>query len=137
MPRKIAAKLASLFTVCLTAAMFAQSVQGPQERVQVERQAQASCSAALTRAAYDTPLSSASQSRVDEDSSDYDFIIKNGRIIDGAGNPWVSGDLAIRGGRIAKIGKLDRARAERRLMHMASSSRRALLTCLGNPRWPC
>ena len=113
MPRKIAAKSASLSTVCLTAAMFAQSVQGPQERVQVVRQAQASCSAALTRAAYDTPLSSASQSRIDEDSSDYDFIIKNGRIIDGTGNPWVSGDLAIRGGRIAKIGKLERARAER------------------------
>ncbi len=113
MPRKIAAKSASLSTVCLTAAMFAQSVQPPQERVQVVRQAQASCSAALPKAAYDTPLSSASQSRVDEDSSDYDFIIKNGRIIDGTGNPWVSGDLAIRGGRIAKIGKLDRARAER------------------------
>src|SRR5260370_33048980 len=113
MPRKIAAKLASLFTVCLTAAMFEQSVQGPQERVQGVRQAQASCSAALTRAAYDTPLSSASQSRGDEDSSDYDFIIKNGRIIDGAGNPWVAGCLAIREGRIATIGKVARARAER------------------------
>src|SRR5438132_12420956 len=49
-----------------------------------------------------------------EDQSDaYDVIIKNGRIIDGAGNPWVSGDLAIRGARIVKIGKLDGARAKR------------------------
>src|SRR5437870_7144719 len=43
----------------------------------------------------------------------YDFIIKNGRIIDGSGNPWVSGDLAIRGDRIAKIGKLNGANSKR------------------------
>src|SRR3989440_10726451 len=48
-----------------------------------------------------------------DDNSDYDFIIKNGRIIDGAGNPWVSGDLAIRGARIVKIGKLEGVRAKR------------------------
>src|SRR5437660_6787334 len=49
-----------------------------------------------------------------EDQSDaYDVIIKNGRIIDGSGNPWVSGDLAIRGDRIAKIGKLNGANAKR------------------------
>ena len=28
-------------------------------------------------------------------SNTYDVIIKNGRIIDGSGNPWVSGDVAI------------------------------------------
>jgi N-acyl-D-amino-acid deacylase len=38
----------------------------------------------------------------DNPSNAYDFIIKNGRIIDGSGNPWVSGDVAIRGDRIAK-----------------------------------
>jgi N-acyl-D-amino-acid deacylase len=43
----------------------------------------------------------------------YDVIIKNGRIIDGSGNPWVSGDIAIRGDRIAKIGKLEAANAKR------------------------
>ena len=46
-------------------------------------------------------------------STTYDVIIKNGRIIDGAGNPWVSGDLAIRGDRIAAIGKLKGATAAR------------------------
>jgi len=46
-------------------------------------------------------------------SNDYDVIIKNGSIIDGSGNPWVSGDIAIRGDRIAAIGKLDDARAKR------------------------
>lgn len=43
----------------------------------------------------------------------YDVIIRNGRIIDGSGNPWVSGDIAIRGERIAKVGSLDGATAKR------------------------
>ncbi|MFP3952436.1 MAG: N-acyl-D-amino-acid deacylase family protein [Candidatus Bathyarchaeia archaeon] len=34
----------------------------------------------------------------------YDLIIKNGRIIDGAGNPWYLGDIAISDGRIRGIG---------------------------------
>lgn len=43
----------------------------------------------------------------------YDTVIKNGRIIDGSGNPWVSGDVAIVGDRIAKIGKVDSSSAKR------------------------
>jgi len=43
----------------------------------------------------------------------YDIVIKNGRVIDGSGNPWVSGDVAILGDRIAKIGKLDSSGAKR------------------------
>src|SRR6266853_5485479 len=49
----------------------------------------------------------------DNPGNAYDVIIKNGRIIDGSGNPWVSGDIAIRGDRIAKIGKLDGSNAKR------------------------
>src|SRR5216684_599510 len=49
----------------------------------------------------------------DNPSNAYDVIIKNGKIIDGSGNPWVSGDIAIRGDRIAKIGKLDGFNAKR------------------------
>lgn len=45
-------------------------------------------------------------------SSSYDLIIKNGRIIDGSGNPWVSGDIGIQGARIAKIGNLERSTAK-------------------------
>jgi N-acyl-D-amino-acid deacylase len=33
----------------------------------------------------------------------YDVLIQNGKIIDGSGNPWYYGDLAIRGKRIAAI----------------------------------
>jgi N-acyl-D-amino-acid deacylase len=46
-------------------------------------------------------------------SNTYDAIIKNGKIIDGSGNPCVSGDVAIRGDRIAKIGKLNGTNARR------------------------
>ncbi len=37
----------------------------------------------------------------------YDIVIRNGRIIDGTGSPWYAGDIGIRGGRIAAIGRLD------------------------------
>ena len=33
----------------------------------------------------------------------YDVIIENGRIVDGAGNPWTYGDVGIRGDRIAAV----------------------------------
>ena len=37
---------------------------------------------------------------------EFDVVITHGRIIDGTGSPWYSGDLGIRGGRIAAIGNL-------------------------------
>lgn len=43
----------------------------------------------------------------------YDIIIKHGRIVDGTGNPWFSADIAIKDGRIAKIGHIDPGQAER------------------------
>ena len=45
----------------------------------------------------------------------YDLIIRNGHIIDGTGSPWYSGDIGIRDGKIAAIGKLDAAQAKRTL----------------------
>src|SRR5258706_13003380 len=35
--------------------------------------------------------------------STYDLVIANGRVVDGAGNAWFNGDVAIRGDRIARI----------------------------------
>ena len=43
----------------------------------------------------------------------YDLVIRNGRIIDGTGSPWYSGDIAIQGGKIAAIGQLAQAEAKR------------------------
>jgi hypothetical protein len=37
----------------------------------------------------------------------YDVVIRNGRVFDGAGNPWIRADVAIRDGRFVKIGKVE------------------------------
>jgi N-acyl-D-amino-acid deacylase len=42
-------------------------------------------------------------------SQSFDILIKNGRILDGTGNPWYSADIGIRGDRIVAIGKLSSA----------------------------
>lgn len=69
---------------------------------------------AIASAAYDSPLPSAPKAvNAEAKNDEYDVIIKNGSIVDGSGNPWVSGDLGIRGDRIAAIGKLDGAHAKR------------------------
>jgi N-acyl-D-amino-acid deacylase len=43
----------------------------------------------------------------------FDLVIRNGRIIDGTGSPWYVGDVGIRNGRIAAIGRLQEAKAKR------------------------
>jgi len=43
----------------------------------------------------------------------YDLLIRNGRVVDGTGRPGFVADVGIRGDRIARIGKLPRARARR------------------------
>src|SRR6478735_9393111 len=37
----------------------------------------------------------------------YDVVIRNGRLLDGLGNPWVRANIAIKDGRIAEIGRCD------------------------------
>jgi N-acyl-D-amino-acid deacylase len=37
----------------------------------------------------------------------YDLVIRNGRVLDGAGNPWILADVAIKDGRFARIGKVE------------------------------
>lgn len=43
----------------------------------------------------------------------YDVVIQGGRIVDGSGTPWFIGDVAIKSGKIAKIGRVDAANATR------------------------
>lgn len=38
-------------------------------------------------------------------SQDYDILIRNGKILDGTGNSWYYGNLAIKDGKIVKIGR--------------------------------
>lgn len=37
---------------------------------------------------------------------EFDLVIKNARIVDGTGNPWFKGDIAVRNGTIAAIGTI-------------------------------
>jgi dihydroorotase/N-acyl-D-amino-acid deacylase len=46
-------------------------------------------------------------------TSPYDIVIRDGRIVDGTGSPWYAGDIGIRGGRVAAIGRLADAPARR------------------------
>jgi N-acyl-D-aspartate/D-glutamate deacylase len=39
-------------------------------------------------------------------AQDYDVVIRNGRVLDGAGNPWILADVAIANGRFVKVGKI-------------------------------
>lgn len=43
----------------------------------------------------------------------YDLVIKNGRVVDGTGNPWIYADVAIQHGRIARIGTIPATDARR------------------------
>ncbi len=43
----------------------------------------------------------------------YDVVITNGKIFDGTGNPWFYADLAVKNGKIVKIGRVDAKNARR------------------------
>lgn len=60
------------------------------------------------------PFFTVSDPRVPQSTADeYDILIRNGHIVDGSGNPWYSGDVAISGNRIVKIGNLGGAHGKR------------------------
>ena len=46
-------------------------------------------------------------------ASGYDLLIRNARVADGTGNPWYIADVAVKDGRIAAIGRLNGAQADR------------------------
>lgn len=39
-------------------------------------------------------------------AAEYDVVIRNGRVLDGSGNPWIAADVAIKDGRFARIGRV-------------------------------
>ena len=91
----------------LTLALYVNMVSVPMDDPEAVQKIAGQALGEIAAAAYDSPLPDQAE------SSEYDFIIKNGRIVDGSGNPWVSGDIAIRGDRIAAIGNLNGAGAKR------------------------
>ena len=74
-----------------------------------------------------------------------DVLIRNGRVIDGTGNPWYHADVGIEGGRIVALGRLGRESARCAIdadglhvspgfvdMHTHSD-----LALLAEPTWAC
>jgi N-acyl-D-amino-acid deacylase len=43
---------------------------------------------------------------------EHTVLIRNGRVLDGSGNPWIRADVLLRGDRIAAMGRLDDAEAD-------------------------
>src|SRR5688572_18266149 len=39
-------------------------------------------------------------------AAEFDVVIRRGRVIDGTGNPWTYSDVAIKGDRIAAVGRI-------------------------------
>ena len=52
---------------------------------------------------------------IEAQKTSYDFIISGVRVVDGTGSPWFVGDIAISGDRIAAIGDLRNASANKRI----------------------
>jgi N-acyl-D-amino-acid deacylase len=72
--------------------------------------ATAGCASAPPPAA---PPSEAVRGARAEGAFEYDVVIRGGRVLDGAGSPWIAADVAIRDGRIARVGHVEgRGRAE-------------------------
>jgi N-acyl-D-aspartate/D-glutamate deacylase len=46
---------------------------------------------------------------------EYELVVRNGRIVDGTGNPWFYGDLAIRGDRIVAVGRVPAGKIKREI----------------------
>src|SRR5215469_1774832 len=45
----------------------------------------------------------------------YDLVIRHGQIVDGSGNPWFHGDVAVRGDRIVAVGRVPEGKARREI----------------------
>lgn len=52
-----------------------------------------------------TPLDVRAQAQ--PEACPWDVVIRNGRVLDGAGNPWILADVAIRDGRFARVGRVE------------------------------
>ena len=58
----------------------------------------------------------------------YDLVLKGGRVVDGTGLPAFTADIAVKDGRVAKIGRVERRRARHARLPTVCSSRPASST---------
>lgn len=51
----------------------------------------------------------------DSPAEPFDLVIRGGRIVDGSGNPWFHGDVAVRGDRIVAVGRISKTPSKREI----------------------
>src|SRR5215203_7316671 len=51
-------------------------------------------------------LTALSMAAAQQSAPIYDVVIRNGRVLDGSGNPWILADVAIKDGRFSRIGRV-------------------------------
>ena len=78
-----------------------------------------SCAAAVSAAAYAGQVAAGATAGEQAKSGRYDFVLKNGRILDGAGNPWFKADIALKNGRINTPERCKNAQNGIALLHSA------------------
>jgi dihydroorotase/N-acyl-D-amino-acid deacylase len=102
----------------LILALYANMVAVPMDDPEATQKIVGEALGEIASAAYDLLPRAHANSGESADAAangDYDLIIRNGKIIDGSGGPWAWADVAIRGDRIAQIGKLDGAHAKKEI----------------------
>jgi N-acyl-D-aspartate/D-glutamate deacylase len=68
---------------------------------------------ALAGALMPVPKNALGRAEADEP---FDVLIRGGRVVDGSGNPWFEGDVAVRGDRIVAVGRVPEGAAARRVI---------------------
>ena len=69
--------------------------------------------AALSAGAYAGKVAAVTTPREHATPDTYDLVLKNGRILDGANNPWFKADIGVKHGRITRIGRVDEQKSDR------------------------
>ena len=79
----------------------------------VTHRARGACLALAASISLGAPAALQSWQTPQASAARYDVLIRNGRVLDGSGNPWLAADIGIRGGRIVDMGRLGNATATR------------------------
>lgn len=65
----------------------------------------------------------------------FDLVIRHGRVVDGTGNPWFHGDVAIRGERIVRVGAVPAESARREIDATGLVVAPGFIDVLGHSEW--
>jgi N-acyl-D-amino-acid deacylase len=81
-------------------------------------------SLSLAAAVLASPLAAPAGAQADSAGAQYDVVVRHGRVLDGAGNPWIPADVAIASGRVVRVGVV-RGKGRREIDASGATCRRA------------